>query len=357
MVSEQRRAGRARAHGARGAADRDPRGRTHARARRAARHPPERSRRARRRRARVIRRPRQLGPADPRDDRTGPPRPGARRARRTADPRGAVRQAQGDRASRSPRATRTDRPRDVRLHPTTGEPMTRPITLFTGQWADMPLLELVEKASSWGFDGLELACWGDHFDVRRAISEPAYVREHRELLERHEVGCWAISNHLVGQAVCDVPIDQRHREILPAHVWGAGEPEGVRRRAAQEMIDTARAAAAIGVTHVNGFTGSSIWYMLAGFPPVSPAIIDRGFADFVERWTPILTPSSGKASSSASRSTRPRSPTTTGRRSVRWTPCATPRSGSTSTRATCTGSRSIRSRSSRTTASKSCTST
>jgi sugar phosphate isomerase/epimerase len=166
--------------------------------------------------------------------------------------------------------------------------MTRPITLFTGQWADMPLLELVEKASSWGFDGLELACWGDHFDVRRAISEPAYVREQRELLERHEVGCWAISNHLVGQAVCDVPIDQRHREILPAHVWGDGDPEGVRRRAAQEMIDTARAAAAIGVTHVNGFTGSSIWYMLAGFPPVSPAIVDRGFADFVERWTPIL---------------------------------------------------------------------
>ncbi len=166
--------------------------------------------------------------------------------------------------------------------------MNRPITLFTGQWADMPLATIVEKAAEWGFDGLELACWGDHFEVERAVSDPAYVRELRALLDDHGLGCWAISNHLVGQAVCDVPIDERHREIVPARVWGDGDPEGVRHRAAAEMIDTARAAAAMGVKQVNGFTGSSIWHMLAGFPPVTPEIIDRGFADFVERWTPIL---------------------------------------------------------------------
>jgi sugar phosphate isomerase/epimerase len=166
--------------------------------------------------------------------------------------------------------------------------MNRPITLFTGQWADMPFATLLEKASGWGFDGLELACWGDHLDVRRAVSDPAYARERRQLLDDHGLGCWALGSHLVGQAVCDVPIDARHRDILPPHVWGDGDPEGVRRRAAQEMVDTARAAAAIGATHVNGFTGSSVWYMLAGFPPVSPEVIDRGYADFAERWTPIL---------------------------------------------------------------------
>jgi sugar phosphate isomerase/epimerase len=172
--------------------------------------------------------------------------------------------------------------------PTKGDDeVTRPITLFTGQLADMPIAELAEKAASWGFDGLELACWGDHFEVDRALSDPDYLRELRALLDEHSLGCWAISNHLVGQAVCDVPIDERHREILPARVWGDGDPEGVRGRAAGEMIDTARAAAAFGVTRVNGFTGSSIWYMLAGFPPVSPEIIDRGYADFVERWTPV----------------------------------------------------------------------
>jgi sugar phosphate isomerase/epimerase len=43
--------------------------------------------------------------------------------------------------------------------------MTRPVTLFTGQWADVPLETVAQKAKGFGFDGLELACWGDHFDV------------------------------------------------------------------------------------------------------------------------------------------------------------------------------------------------
>ena len=166
--------------------------------------------------------------------------------------------------------------------------MSRPVTLFTGQWADMPSEELAAKAAQWGFDGLELACWGDHFNVQQALTDPGYVKERRGLLKQHGLEVWAISNHLAGQAVCDVPIDHRHQAVLPAHVWGDGDAEGVRQRAAKEMADTARAAAALGVTRVNGFTGSSIWYMLAGFPPVSPETVERGFDDFVERWTPIL---------------------------------------------------------------------
>ncbi len=166
--------------------------------------------------------------------------------------------------------------------------MNRPVTLFTGQWADMPISELATKVSEWGFDGLELACWGDHFNVRQAVSDKGYAKAKRDLLKTHGLDVWAISSHLTGQAVCDVPIDHRHQSILPDHVWGDGDPEGVRKRAALEMADTARAAAALGVTQVNGFTGSSIWYMLAGFPPVSQETIEKGFEDFVERWTPIL---------------------------------------------------------------------
>ncbi len=165
--------------------------------------------------------------------------------------------------------------------------MQRPVTLFTGQWADLPLDVLAEKAASWGYDGLELACWGDHFDVRRALDEPGYTDDVRARLAKHGLGVWAISNHLVGQAVSD-PIDARHRAILPAHVWGDGEPEGVRARAAAEMADTARAAAKLGVEVVNGFTGSPIWHLLYSFPPVPEAMIDAGFGEFARRWRPVL---------------------------------------------------------------------
>ncbi len=151
----------------------------------------------------------------------------------------------------------------------------------------MPLEELAKKAAAWGFDGLELACWGDHFDVRRAVEEDGYTQGRHDLLAKYGLKVWAISNHLVGQAVCD-RIDQRHKSIVPSHVWGDGDPEGVRQRAAEEIKMTARAAAKLGVKVVNGFTGSSIWHLLYSFPPNDPKMIEDGFKDFADRWNPIL---------------------------------------------------------------------
>ena len=165
--------------------------------------------------------------------------------------------------------------------------MSRPVTLFTGQWADLPLADLAEKASEWGYDGLELACWGDHFDVAAAVSDPAYCRARRDLLAHHGLRTWAVSAHLAGQAVCD-RIDDRHRAILPPRVWGDGDPEGVRARAADEMTNAARAGARLGVQVVNGFTGSSIWPLFYSFPPVPPETIAQGYEDFAARWSPIL---------------------------------------------------------------------
>jgi sugar phosphate isomerase/epimerase len=166
--------------------------------------------------------------------------------------------------------------------------MERPITLFTGQWADIPFEEVCRLAAQWGYDGLEIACWGDHFEVDKALADENYVPGRLELLERHGLKVFAISTHLVGQAVCDYPIDDRHRNILPARIWGDGDPEGVRQRAAEELKDTARAAKRLGVQTVIGFTGSSIWYTVAMFPPVPAEMIERGYADFAERWNPIL---------------------------------------------------------------------
>ena len=163
--------------------------------------------------------------------------------------------------------------------------MARPVTLFTGQWADLPLTELCSKATGFGYDGLELACWGDHIEVAKA--DETYCAAKRALLEEHELELFAISNHLVGQAVCD-KIDERHQSILPEHVWGDGDPEGVRQRAAEEMKETAKVAKRLDVGVVNGFVGSSIWHLLYSFPPVPTSMIEDGFADFAQRWKPIL---------------------------------------------------------------------
>ena len=165
--------------------------------------------------------------------------------------------------------------------------MSRPVTLFTGQWADLSCETMCRKAVDFGYDGLELACWGDHFEVAKAVKDDGYCAAKRDQLESFELQCHAISSHLVGQAVCDV-VDERHKEILPEYVWGDGDPQGVHERAVEEMKNAARAAQKFGVEVVNGFTGSSIWHLLYSFPPVSDSMIAAGFQNFADSWNPIL---------------------------------------------------------------------
>ncbi len=165
--------------------------------------------------------------------------------------------------------------------------MARPVILYSGGWSELPLEELAQKAVDWGYQGLELCCWGDHFEVQRALSEDDYCQKKLELLGRFDLGAPVLSNHRVGQAVCD-PVDARHRAILPDYVWGDGQPAEVSQRAAEEMTATVRAAQRLGVSVVAGFCGSPIWSYVCGYPGPSEEVVTAAFETFAARWTPIL---------------------------------------------------------------------
>jgi len=164
--------------------------------------------------------------------------------------------------------------------------MSRPVTLFTGQWADLSLEKLAQKTADWGYDGLELACWGDHMDVSKAAADKAYCKKQRAILEKNKLQLFAISNHLAGQLVCDLNNDSRSDAFAPPDC--AGNAEKKRQWAVEAMKNTARAAKNLGLKVVNGFTGSSIWHFLYSFPPVTDKMIEEGFAHFAKMWNPIL---------------------------------------------------------------------
>ncbi|HEX7573034.1 MAG TPA: TIM barrel protein, partial [Bacteroidota bacterium] len=164
--------------------------------------------------------------------------------------------------------------------------MPRPVTLFTGQWADLPLATLAKKAASWGYDGLELACWGDHLDVNKAAVDKSYCKRQLAILRKNRLNLHAISHHLAGQLVCDPNNDSRSDGFAPATC--AGNAEKKRAWAVETMKNAARAARNLGVKVVNGFTGSSIWHLLYSFPPVSDQMIEEGYRYFAKMWNPIL---------------------------------------------------------------------
>lgn len=163
--------------------------------------------------------------------------------------------------------------------------MTRQVTLFTGQWADLPLAELAPLAKSFGYDGLELACWGDHIDLDQAARSRSYCAERRALLAANGLGCWALGNHLSGQLVCD-NLDARHFAFTPARIQR--DPKAARAWAIEMQKKAARAARNLGVPVVTGFTGSPIWHLLYSFPPALPGMIADGYAAFAKTWKPIL---------------------------------------------------------------------
>ncbi len=164
--------------------------------------------------------------------------------------------------------------------------MARPVTLCTGQWADLPLTKLAEMTAGWGYDGLELACWGDHMDVNKAAVDKDYCKGQLDILKKHNLKLFAISAHLSGQLVCDLNDDSRSDGFAPADC--AGDAEKKRAWAVETMKNAARAAKNLGIDVVNGFTGSSIWHMIYSFPPVTDKMIDDGFAYFAKMWNPIL---------------------------------------------------------------------
>jgi hypothetical protein len=120
-------------------------------------------------------------------------------------------------------------------------------------------------------------------DVLKAATDEAYAKSIIKIAADHGLKVRAISNHMTGQAVCD-RIDERHRSIVPSRVWGDGDPEGVRSRAAEEMKLTAAAAKNLGVKIVTGFTGSSIWHLVYGFPPVPTEWIENGTVRTCRVW-------------------------------------------------------------------------
>jgi len=161
----------------------------------------------------------------------------------------------------------------------------RKVTLFTGQWADLPFETLCEKVSTWGYDGLEIACWGDHLNVQKAAADPSYVANRRSILDQYHLGCWAIGAHLPGQCVGD-DWDERLDNFAPKAV--KGNPEAIRDWATEEMKAAAKAAKNLGVQVVTGFLGSPIWKYVYSFPQTTEEMIEKGFRKIYDLWSPIF---------------------------------------------------------------------
>ncbi len=164
--------------------------------------------------------------------------------------------------------------------------MARMVTIFTGQWADLPFETMCKTVSEMGYDGVEIACWGDHMNVEKAAKDPSYVAEKLAVLKKYNLGCYALGNHLAGQCVGDAFGDPRLAGFAPKNL--ACNDQAIREWGIQQMKYTAQAAKNMGCKVVTGFMGSPIWKYFYSFPANSAKLIEDGYQEIYDLWTPIL---------------------------------------------------------------------
>ncbi|MDL2293013.1 sugar phosphate isomerase/epimerase [Ruminococcaceae bacterium OttesenSCG-928-D13] len=163
--------------------------------------------------------------------------------------------------------------------------MARLVTLMTAQWADLTIDELGAKAKQMGYDGLELACWGNQFNPKQGAEDPAYCQQVKDTLAKHGLVCKALAAHIIGQCVGDYD-DPRLDNFAPPQY--AGKKDEIRAWAIQEMKYVIKAAKNMGITVVTGFVGSPIWKYLYSFPQTTEEMVNAGFDEIYRLWAPLM---------------------------------------------------------------------
>mgnify|MGYP000073931568 CR=1 FL=1 len=161
----------------------------------------------------------------------------------------------------------------------------RLVTLVTCQWSDLDFENLCKTAKQMGYDGLELAVWGNAFDLDKAYEDDSYIEFIKATLKKYDLVLSALATHIIGQCVCDLP-DPRLNNFAPARL--ADKPEEIKAWAVESMKKAAVVARKLGVKVITGFTGSPIWRYLYSFPQTTEEMVKAGFREVREAWLPIM---------------------------------------------------------------------
>lgn len=161
----------------------------------------------------------------------------------------------------------------------------RKVGLVTCQWSDLPFEELCKTAHEMGYDGLELAVWGNAFDLDKAYSDDSYLEFIKKTLKKNNLELFALSTHIIGQCVSDLE-DPRLNNFAPQSL--KDKPLEIKKRAIESMKKACLVAHKLGVKVISGFTGSPLWRYIYSFPQTTEEMVKRGFDQVRKDWLPIL---------------------------------------------------------------------
>ncbi len=163
--------------------------------------------------------------------------------------------------------------------------------LFLAQFVrDEPPFNTFSGICRWavelGYRGVQVPVWARHFlDLEEAATSAAYCDDWREKIGLYGLVLTELNAARAGQALALHPaFEAACQPFYPAGLDDRGRVAW----ATQELQNTVRAAARLGVTCVPVMSGGFAWHLAYPWPQRPAGLIDEAFAELARRWRPIL---------------------------------------------------------------------
>ncbi len=142
--------------------------------------------------------------------------------------------------------------------------------------------------ASLGYKGVQIPSWDSRcVDLKKLATSRDYADEILGTVRSHGLEITELSTHLQGQLLAVHPAyDAQFDGFAPAEVHG--NPKARQQWAEEQVRLAIQASRNLGIDRHATFSGSLLWPYLYPWPQRPEGLIDTGFQELAQRWTPLL---------------------------------------------------------------------
>ena len=147
---------------------------------------------------------------------------------------------------------------------------------------------LCKWASDLGYKGIQIPTWeGRLIDLKKAAESKTYCDELKGKVQGYGLEITELSTHLQGQLVAVHPAyDEMFDNFAPDDY--KNNPKKRQAWAVDQLMSAAKASRNLGIDVHGTFSGSLLWHTFHPWPQRPPGLVEMGFKELANRWTPIL---------------------------------------------------------------------
>lgn len=147
---------------------------------------------------------------------------------------------------------------------------------------------LCNWARNLGYKGIQIPTWETRLiDLKKAAESKTYCDELKGKVNSYGLEITELCTHLQGQLVAVHPAyDEMFDNFAPEGY--KNNPKKRQEWAVDQLMCAAKASRNLGIDVHGTFSGALLWHTFHPWPQRPPGLVELGFKELADRWTPIL---------------------------------------------------------------------